>query len=133
MARVPMDVLDEDDIARLNGQPFTGTAFELADGARRASELEYRDGLQHGFARDWYPDGRIHGETEYAEGVRHGLEREWFENGALAMEAMWEYDILITKCIWDPAGMVIERYSIDEGSWQFQLLTALRRAHGVRS
>ena len=53
--------IDQDMAYTSDGVPFTGIAYELIPGRWR-SEVTYRDGMQDGVARDWYPSGQPKGE-----------------------------------------------------------------------
>jgi antitoxin component YwqK of YwqJK toxin-antitoxin module len=129
MRRVPIEILEEGDdgVARLDGEPFTGCAYEEASGPRMPGEVEFVDGLQHGLARDWHLNGQLHGCTEYRSGVRHGLDEEWFENGRKAMEARYEHNILLEKVLWDKEGRELQRYRLREDDPLFSTLQAFRK------
>jgi antitoxin component YwqK of YwqJK toxin-antitoxin module len=131
MRREPIESIEEgsDLVARIDGEPFTGCAYEMGAEGRPRSEVEFLDGLQHGEARDWYPNGQIQGRTEYFKGVRHGVEETWFEGGNMATRARWEYDILVEKATWDSSGTAEEHFSLRDDSPQFATLSALRKAH----
>lgn len=127
--RVPMDDIDEgdDEVARLDGEPFTGLAYESGDGERLESEMAYRDGLPHGTARDYFADGRTKGETEFREGRRHGIERDWYENGVLASESEFEFDVLVERKRWDALGKQTSHFVLEPGEPQYRILEMLRR------
>jgi antitoxin component YwqK of YwqJK toxin-antitoxin module len=124
--RVPDDELDLDDnlVATLNGDPFTGTAYEdRSDGS--LSEMSYRDGLQEGLARDVDADGRVAVEAFYREGALHGYERRYGVDGDVDREKYYEYGILIAERVRMAEGL-IEVFTIDPESENYALLQRYR-------
>lgn len=57
--RVPDDALDfgPDQIMHYGRVPFTGVAFE--DNRTGRTEMQYRNGLQHGLTKAWWPSGNL--------------------------------------------------------------------------
>lgn len=108
MKRVPMsEILEDEEMARIDGMPFTGIAFELVP---VASEVTFVSGVQEGPARDSYSDGRRKGVTWFQRGTKHGREREWHQTGSLALEAKYEFGILLEKTTWSETGDLLEHY-----------------------
>lgn len=70
---VPDSELDHDEelVYTHHRQRFTVIGFEDAPGGG-VSEISYRDGMQDGVARDWYPSGALKGEAQFRENVQHG-------------------------------------------------------------
>jgi hypothetical protein len=64
-----------------HGAPFTGTLFFEDPEEGLECEIDYRDGLEHGFMRE-YADGLPCAEYRYAFGVGWGEARRWEEKGA---------------------------------------------------
>ena len=124
-----MDDIEEGDdgLARLNRKPFSGVAYEVADGERPESELTFQKGLVHGLATDYYPDGRIKLQTEYRFGYRHGLGKEWYDNGILASESKFEFDVLVERRCWDNLGAVTSHFTLTPGDPQYRILEMFRR------
>lgn len=92
--RVQVDLLDEDgDLVIHDGTPFTGTAYELYLNGSLCHEASYKDGLPHGYWRDWYPCGVLKFECECLKGLRHGKTTRWYENGAIFISSEYEYGI----------------------------------------
>ena len=93
------------------GQLFTGIAYEDVPG-KWLSEVCYRDGMQDGPAREWYPSGALRSETYYYENASHGTSREWDESGRLIAEERYEYGILVSRKMLDSSGNVAESFEI---------------------
>jgi len=47
------------------------------------SEVSYRDGLPHGPAEEWFPDGSAAARGCYEDGLREGQWTFWHENGSV--------------------------------------------------
>ena len=101
---------DEDLVARFEGAPFTGVAFERDERCGILSELTYVNGVQEGAARDWYPSGEMKATTWYRAGVQHGEEREWYSDGSRKLDARYEFGILLERKAWSPDGTQTEHY-----------------------
>ncbi len=112
MKRVPMEGILEDEelVAWLDGELFTGVAFEKNGPCGIASEVTYVDGLQEGLARDRYPSGQMKASTWYRGGVQHGEEKEWYSDGSRKLEAAYEFGILLEKKTWSDDGTRTEDY-----------------------
>lgn len=128
---VPDSELDyeSDLVCTLEGVPFTGTAFEETPVLGR-SEISYRDGIQDGMARDWYPSGIIKGESKFVHGVLHGVAREFHTSGALAEESHYEYGIRTLHRTYAPDGSLVASEELDDGSNEADLLQRMRRERG---
>jgi antitoxin component YwqK of YwqJK toxin-antitoxin module len=124
--RVPDDELDFDSdlVHSWKGERFTGIGYETTVGIR--SEITYVDGLQHGWARDYYPSGALEAEQEFRYSVAHGRLREYGEDGGLRLDAVNEYGIRVSTTRFDERGQVIEHTVLDEGSPAFQVLAKHR-------
>ncbi|BDZ53054.1 hypothetical protein DSM26151_15330 [Agromyces marinus] len=120
---------DADLVCTLDGLPFTGTAFEESPVLGR-SEITYRDGVQEGVARDWYPSGTLKGESEFVQGALHGVVREFRPDGMLAEESRYEYGIRILRRTFAADGSAVTTEKLDEGGDEADLLQRLRRELG---
>jgi antitoxin component YwqK of YwqJK toxin-antitoxin module len=125
--RIPDDELDFDENLNYfhNGELFTGVGYSDIPGGG-LSEISYRNGLQHGAARDWYPSGMLKGEWIFRHNVRHGVSRELREDGSLISEKVYEFGILVESKEFDPAGRVAESFKISEDSPNFRRLQRFR-------
>ena len=90
-------VLDEEQRASLDGQPFTGVAYDDAAVANGVtlSEVVYDDGWQSGVARDYFADGSVAAESSYFQGTQHGWDRRWSPDGQLLRETLYEFGIAV--------------------------------------
>ncbi len=131
MKRVPMEEILEDEelLARLDGELFTGVAFEKNGPYGIASELTYVDGLQEGLARDCYPSGQIKAIARYRGGVQNGEEKEWYSDGSRKLEAIYEFGILLEKRVWSVDGTKTEDYVLGKDD---PLQETLRLARSAR-
>lgn len=50
------------------------------------SEIQYKNGVQHGFERNYNEKGQLIGMTNYKNGNLFGLSRTWFDNGVMENE-----------------------------------------------
>lgn len=125
--RVPDSELDYDGelFYTYKGVPFTGVAYEDVPG-KWLSEVSYRNGLQDGAGRDWYPSGALKAESWYRENTLHGVSREYNEDQVKIMEEVYEYGILISRTRWDDAGHEIETWKIDPDGPSFVRLQRYR-------
>ncbi|WP_239311924.1 MULTISPECIES: toxin-antitoxin system YwqK family antitoxin [unclassified Frankia] len=117
---------DEDLIYTYRGVLFTGIGYEEVPG-HGFSEISYRQGMQAGPARDWYPSGALKGESYFWENVLHGPLREFDEDGNVQFEAVYEYGILVSSLRSDASGAVVESSEISDESPNFSLLERYRR------
>jgi antitoxin component YwqK of YwqJK toxin-antitoxin module len=91
MLRVEDSELDisYDMIVRWKGNPFTGVSYEQGPGAA-LTEIEYKNGIQHGITKEWSSSGRP------------------------VMEAQYEHGICITEKVWNEDGELVRDFQIDE-------------------
>jgi antitoxin component YwqK of YwqJK toxin-antitoxin module len=126
-ARVPDDQLDFDEelIYFYKGERFTGIGY--ADVPKHGlSEISYRDGLQDGPARDWYPSGRLKAESFFRENVLHGVSRDFREDGSLEAEKEHEFGILLRSSVMNEAGEIAESFVLSESSPNYAILQQYR-------
>ena len=110
--RVPFKRLrhDEDGRMLLDGRFFTGIAEEYWPNGALASEIPYREGVEHGLTVGWYPNGVKHEETMYEMGCARGLHREFDENGRLRLEQeIGGNGFQVRRAEWDEHGVPVVR------------------------
>ena len=93
-----------------NGSPFTGVGYEVHSNGTTSCEIRFRDGLEHGPARDYYPSGQLMSEARYRKGLKHGVWLEYGEDGEPIERCELAYDVLMTRTRWNESGDVIEKY-----------------------
>ena len=128
MKRVPDAELDfgPDQVMWHDGERFTGVAFEDRTDLG-LSEITYRDGLQEGWARDWYPSGALKGESAFQDGVPHGEITEFDESGSVIERSQWEYGIRVSALRRDESGSLVEVYRLDAAGPEARVLERARR------
>jgi antitoxin component YwqK of YwqJK toxin-antitoxin module len=100
---------DEEGRMLLDGVPLTGIAVEYWSSGAKASEISFREGLQHGWTIGWHENGTKSEETMYVEGNARGVRREWHENGQLKLEQdIGERATLLSSREWDEHGRLIK-------------------------
>jgi len=134
VARVPDDSLQyESGLMLLGGKPFTGVAFRSHDDEGWLErEIEYRDGVEWGWKREWGRRKKPIRESPMLRGVVHGRERTWHDNGALATEGEYEYGIALWESSWSEDGALVARVELAETHPNFALLQQLRRIYRQR-
>jgi antitoxin component YwqK of YwqJK toxin-antitoxin module len=73
-----------------------------------SSEINKKNGLDHGSDKSWYKNGNLINQGEYFFDQPDGLWQYWHENGQLNMEIKYDRGILISKKCWDESGKKIE-------------------------
>lgn len=88
MNRVDHALLLTNDEGRetLNGEPYTGLAFEYGVDGSLLSQISYRDGIEHGWLYGWHPNGVKSIERFYLDSQVKGVYREWHPNGQQKLE-----------------------------------------------
>jgi antitoxin component YwqK of YwqJK toxin-antitoxin module len=129
MLRVNADMVEfgDDYVYRLNNLPFTGIAEERDEQGQLISELEFKDGMQHGITREWI-DGVLRLEHSFRLGAKDGLQREWAADGSLESVEEYELGIRRARSISSSDGELEETFRLGEQDSQYQTLEALRRA-----
>jgi len=81
-SRVEYDELElDDELASLNGIPFTGIVYSLRADGSLESEGPYRDGLPDGVQEDWHPGGQIAQRWIAIRGRGSSESWSWYPNG----------------------------------------------------
>ncbi len=88
------------------------------------AEENFKEGIQHGLSKEYYPNGNIHFERNYEEGKIVGLYKEYYPNGQLRSKKTYEngnptgaiviyYDNGVPK--------IMGRYNqgLKNGTWKF--------------
>jgi antitoxin component YwqK of YwqJK toxin-antitoxin module len=116
---------DPDLIFTHNGELFTGISYEENPEIGRC-EISYRDGMQAGWARDWYPSKVLKSESYYVRGVPHGPSRDFDSSGSLSIESNYEYGIRVLTRHFNSEGQVTATEEIDPNDGAFELLERYR-------
>jgi antitoxin component YwqK of YwqJK toxin-antitoxin module len=130
MKRVPREYLNYvGNEMYLDDELFTGIGYYLYDEGGLEAEITYRDGIQMGLRRAWYPSGTLWHEYHMFRGVFHGKKREWHDNGQLAEEADYEIGFKLRSKAWDEYGNLIEEFELDKNDPDYERLEQYRAAY----
>jgi antitoxin component YwqK of YwqJK toxin-antitoxin module len=98
----------------LDGEKFTGIACEYDNNGAILSEISFKDGLESGITRTWYPQGLPESETSYLLGQKHGQSKEWYEDRKLKSNNRFWLGALLIKKQYDKEGNQVEYYNVKE-------------------
>jgi antitoxin component YwqK of YwqJK toxin-antitoxin module len=156
MIRIPSGELEYDfkeDRHLRNGEPFTGTTYDVHPNGVLAAESEFRHGLLWGVARDWYLNGAPEAEYEFRYGllwggtrawysngrlsyeghflrdVKHGIAQAWDKEGRLKEESYCEYGIVIYEKKWNEEGVLVHDHQLKEGDSDYESLQRCREVY----
>ena len=118
---------ENDGVYYHRGEPFTGVAYSVHGNGRLRSETEFRAGLEWGLTRLWFPSGAPSQEFGMARGAFHGRKQEWYENGRQGLDEQWELGICLRRQRWDEGGVLVDEFTLAEGSPDMETLRLLRR------
>lgn len=129
MLRIPHDQLAwrTDDLYYHQGQPFSGIGYGLAPDGWLLYEIEYREGIQCGTAREWGGPEQLVAERSYGWAWLHGPTRVWHDNGKLAEESGYEMGFCLVRKKWDDRGQLIEDYALQPTDAEYRLLEQKRK------
>jgi antitoxin component YwqK of YwqJK toxin-antitoxin module len=128
MERVDIeDLYFEDYCHAYQGKPFTGIGEEVSGSGAMISEIEFKDGMQHGTTRGWHPNGRLRRESMYRHNALHGQHREYYDDGRLKKDEEYENGVCLRSQEWDKDGNLKEEYHIRPGSVEYEILQLSRR------
>jgi antitoxin component YwqK of YwqJK toxin-antitoxin module len=119
--------------------PLTGVLMER-DGQQLYRQTPFRNGLRHGLARAFYPDGRLAYERQFRNGNREGTHKGYWPSGQPQFVYRYEKDLFEgeqvgyyktgqraelrhyrrgqeegTQQIWDGEGRLTSNYTVKEG------------------
>lgn len=113
---------------RWHDSPFSGLGVETTDDGTLLSEIEIRDGMQHGTTKEFYPSGHVKREANYENNTLNGFVREWDENGLPLLEEEYERGICLRRKAKNAAGKLAPVFELDENDPRFDLLKLIRAA-----
>ena len=67
-------------------KPFSGKVFELYDNGKKHWEKVYKNGLEDGYYKSWYPTGSPQMKVMLRKGNWHGKYTYWYENSIVKEE-----------------------------------------------
>lgn len=117
LARVNYDDLElDDELALLDGKPFTGIVYaERPDGSLE-SEGNYVEGLPDGLQESWYAGGQIAGRFWAVRGNGASEVRTWYRNGQARSVERFADLRLVEAQAWDEAGRAIDRATLGDNN-----------------
>ena len=107
LPRVDFDEIEfnDDDLAFLNGEPFTGIVVAVHPNGARA-ENGYRNGVIEGLQRKWYPSGQLEKEGIVVCGQGTSTVTEWYENGQMKRRAYCRFGFPVRVQEWTQHGQL---------------------------
>lgn len=107
--RVNYDDLELDDqLALLDGVPFTGIVYSERPDGTIESEGQYRDGLPDGVQQEWYAGGQLERRWIAVRGNGPSEERTWHRNGQPRSTKRYENRRVVDARAWDETGRPID-------------------------
>jgi len=82
------DLVEEDDFYSLQGQPFSGIAYERYDNGQLLRVVHIHKGLQHGPMYLWYPNSNPQMSANYRLGRLQGRFLGWYAHGGVIYDMM---------------------------------------------
>jgi antitoxin component YwqK of YwqJK toxin-antitoxin module len=111
---VGQTTVDEGEIVLYNGAPLTGDVYNTAPNGTLITAKSYRDGLEEGVQREWFPDGTPESEYRVEDNLLVGETLDWHSNGRLARRQVFdEYGELQAREVWDDEGTLQADESFD--------------------
>lgn len=109
MRRVHYDALDfDDDLALLDGVPFSGLVYADYPDGSRDSEYLYDNGLPSGIQRRWFANGQLEKEWDAVRGKGVTWSRQWHANGMMRLDIIIGEDRFpISTREWDEDGRLL--------------------------
>ena len=110
------DVEFDDQLALVNGKPFTGIIFAQHPNGQLEAEKNYKEGLPEGLQREWYPNGQLKHEWNAIRGHGSSLATEWYENGQMKRRTYCRFGWQVRVQEWTQRGQLCrdERFSLSE-------------------
>jgi antitoxin component YwqK of YwqJK toxin-antitoxin module len=99
-----------------SSEPYTGQYVRKHENGRLASELYFKDGVEHGVLTQWDIDGTKQRELHYEGGMLNGPETGWYKDGQKSSEAFYTNDErhgLLT--LWSPNGTMLSKFCYQSG------------------
>ena len=140
-SRAPVDIerFDfDDDLALLDGIPFTGTMQSTYPDGTLEFLGRYRDGLPEGLNEEWYPNGQLFKRWIAVRGNGVSESWEWYPIGI--QRSYRKYDenrLLVERRAWDTTGAEVDpaqQLQINQGNVLIELFDqakSLKRADGT--
>lgn len=108
MQRAHYDDLEfDDDLALLNGAPFTGVVYAIHEDGKPEIEFNYIDGLPSGLQRRWFRSGQLEQEWDAVRGQGSAWSRTFYLNGVMQQERINEDNLPVRIREWSADGSLL--------------------------
>lgn len=113
--RINYDDLElDDELALLDGVPYTGVVYSLHRDGTVESESRYVDGLPDGLEEQWYSGGQLHRRIIALRGNGASEASSWYRNGQLRSVKRFVDRRMVEARAWDEAGNPIDPATLGE-------------------
>lgn len=126
-------IIQPDQTTYYNEKLYTGVAYELHSNGNIKSEVEYLNGIEHGFSKKWNADGVLIYHGRLFKGVPHGKVTEKYDDGKIKSSASYEYGIELNYKLWSKDGLLEDERCIQPDSIHDRLLKDLRSEYSSES
>ncbi|MDR6787201.1 antitoxin component YwqK of YwqJK toxin-antitoxin module [Sphingomonas sp. BE138] len=107
--RVSYDDLElDDELALLDGTPFTGIVYSERPDGSLESESRYVDGLPDGLELEWFPGGQLAKRAVAVRGNGVSAVETWYPSGARRSIKRYSDRRLVEATAWDEDGRSID-------------------------
>jgi len=89
------ELVERNGVYYFQGEPFTGTVFDIYDEEQIKYEQEYKNGVRDGLYREWYENGQIKTETNYEDELQFGSFKKWYESGQIKEQTTLKYSTAV--------------------------------------
>lgn len=117
-----------DEMALLEGRPYSGIALEADSEGTPISENTYLNGLKHGSVRSWHESGTLCEQVTYWSGLPHGLAKVWSPDGQVLAKRLFEFGECVGEHIFSPDGSIRQQWELEAHHPTAALVQMRRRA-----
>tara|TARA_B100000686_G_scaffold76341_1_gene82280 strand:- start:4656 stop:6947 length:2292 start_codon:yes stop_codon:yes gene_type:complete len=97
-------------------KPFSGKVFELYDNGEKHWEKVYKNGVEDGYYKSWYPNSNPQMKVMLRKGKWHGKYTFWYENSKVKEEIRYSNGVKNGKFVfWNEDGVKIEQGHYNNG------------------
>ncbi|BDD00956.1 toxin-antitoxin system YwqK family antitoxin [Persicobacter psychrovividus] len=114
--RSALTTTTHDDRAYYQGQPFSGSVYDLSMEADTVFKGEYQEGRPHGLVQKWYESGERQECRYFSDGLKDGPQVAFWKNGNKCFEYTAEREIYQGKLQeWNVDGQLIHLAHYKDG------------------
>lgn len=100
------DVNFDDQLALIDGKPFTGRIIARYESGELEEERNYIDGLPSGLQRRWHANGQLSDKSIAIRGHGVSIHEEWYPNGQMKRRTHAKFEVRIHIQEWTYEGHV---------------------------